>query len=421
MTPPTTIPMPQLTEQMEEATIAKWLIEPGQAVAIGDELVEIETDKATMAYASELAGYLEQLVEEGESVTVGSPIARLHSIPVSAHDAPAPAPASPESHAPIPAGPSKAPGVHPPSGQGSDDDALATPLARRAAADLGVTLSEVEGTGPRGRILQNDIRRAAGQTPAEPSRPLSAPRTPAAAPPVRAAETLTDSGERRELSTIQRTIARRMAEAKATIPHFQVSCDVTVDAALRTRAELQEQLGDGVRGPSLNDFIVRACALALRSHELVNASFAGDHFRLHQNIHVGVAVASDAGLLVATLANADRRSILAIAEETRRLASSVRAGTAAPAELTGATFTVSNLGMFGMTSIVPVINPPQAAILGVGAARDELYLHEGQATSRQVATLTLSGDHRILNGADAARFLSDVKDLIQTPLRLLAT
>lgn len=410
MTNPTTIPMPRLTEQMEEAVIAKWLIEPGAAVEIGDELVEIETDKATMAYVSEVAGHLEPLVEEGETVLVGTPIANVHAAAAIADDG-TPAPATAAAAEPA------APATPTPVSPVQTTSSAATPLARRAAEHLGVELAALDGTGPRGRILQADVLRSVGQVPRQVVR---TPSRVAAALTSRGGEPAAGGFEQRPLSTIQRTIARRMAEAKATVPHFQVSCDVAVGAALDLRRDLQAQLGDE-RGPSLNDLIVRACAIALRDHELVNASFADDHFRLHSEVHVGIAVASDAGLLVATLTHTDRRSILSIAEESRRLAASVRAGAATPDELTGATFTVSNLGMFGMTSIVPVINPPQAAILGVGAARDELYLADGQPTSRKVATLTLSGDHRVLNGADAARFLSDVKQLVEAPLRLVAT
>ena len=420
MTRPTLIPMPQLTEQMEEATIAKWLVEPGELVSIGDELVEIETDKATMAYASDVAGHLEQLVDEGELVTVGVPIARLHDAAVPAVDGASGPPTAERATAPdSPVDVARAFAGAAPAPESRDEPARATPLARRAAAALDVGLGEVHGTGPRGRVTQNDVLRAAGQAPVETARPARAPEPIIAASQTESLERKA-TAERRELSTIQRTIARRMTEAKATVPHFQVSCDVVVDASLRARADLQELLGSDVKGPSLNDFIVRACALALRDHPLVNASFAGDHFDVHQSIHVGMAVASDAGLLVATITDADRRSILAIASEARRLASAVRSATATPAELTGATFTVSNLGMFGMSSIVPVINPPQAAILGVGAAREELWLRDGEVATRQVVTLTLSGDHRILNGADAARFLNDVKALLQRPLLLLA-
>lgn len=417
MTHPTTIPMPQLTEQMEEAVIAKWLIEPGAPVEIGDELVEIETDKATMAYASEFAGLLEQLVDEGATVRVGDPIAHLHHAAANAAERQTAPPAAPAATPLAVPDADQAP-TSTPTTAAQAAAGPATPLARRAAQHLGVDLAEITGSGPRGRILQGDVFRSAGRVTEQPAvvTPKTAPA--AAAPgPIGGGGS---PGERRPLSTIQRTIARRMAEAKATVPHFQVSCDVDVDAAMRTRRDLQAQLGEGARGPSLNDFIVRACAVALRDHELVNASFAGDHFELHSAVHVGIAVASDAGLLVATLTDTDRRSLLSIAEESRRLASSVRDGTATPAELTGATFTVSNLGMFGMTSIVPVINPPQAAILGVGAAREELYLQDGQPLARRVASLTLSGDHRVLNGADAARFLRDVKELIEAPLLLLA-
>jgi pyruvate dehydrogenase E2 component (dihydrolipoamide acetyltransferase) len=209
-----------------------------------------------------------------------------------------------------------------------------------------------------------------------------------------------------------------MAEAKATVPHFQVETEVVMDAAVALRAELKAVAGDGP-APSFNDMIVRAAALALRAHPKVNGSYRDGAFELHERVNVGIAVAAEDALVVPTIVDADRRSLGEIGRESRRLAERVRAGTATPPELAGGTFTVSNLGMFGMTAIYPVINPPQAAILGVGRTRSVLRRGEdGEIVDSGLMTLTLSCDHRILYGAEAAEFLAAVRDLLETPLRL---
>jgi pyruvate dehydrogenase E2 component (dihydrolipoamide acetyltransferase) len=223
--------------------------------------------------------------------------------------------------------------------------------------------------------------------------------------------------EIREPSRVQRLIARRMAEAKATVPDFEVELDVVMDQAIAMRAELKK-LQDDESVPSLNDFVVKACAMALRRHPRVNASYADGQFKLHSRVNIGVAVASEEALVVPVVRDADTKSLGAIAGETRWLAARVRAGQVTPPELSGGTFTVSNLGMFGMTAIRPVINLPQAAILGVGAIREILARVDGEVVDRRTMTLTLTADHRILYGADAARFLDEVKTLLESPLKL---
>jgi pyruvate dehydrogenase E2 component (dihydrolipoamide acetyltransferase) len=209
-----------------------------------------------------------------------------------------------------------------------------------------------------------------------------------------------------------------MAQAKATIPHFQVQAEVVMDEAVALRARLRELAAPDAPVPSLNDLVVKACALALRRHPRVNGSYDDGRFELHARVNIGVAVAAPDTLVVPTVFDADARSLGAIAAESRRLAERVRSAEVTPAELSGATFTVSNLGMYGMSAIVPVINPPQAAILGVGATRQVLARIDGKIVDRTVMTLTLSCDHRILYGADAAAFLADVRDLLQAPLQL---
>ncbi|MGB2710021.1 MAG: dihydrolipoamide acetyltransferase family protein, partial [Conexibacter sp.] len=219
-----------------------------------------------------------------------------------------------------------------------------------------------------------------------------------------------------ELTRLQQVVARRMAEAKATVPEFQVQTEVAMDAALALRAQLKALGGEVV--PSVNDLIVKASALALRAHPLANGSYKDGRFELHPRVNVGIAVAAQNALVVPTITDADTRSLGSIAAEARRLAERVRSGAITPPELSGGTFTVSNLGMYGMTAIVPVINMPQAAILGVGAARPTLAREDGEIVERQLMTLTLTCDHRILYGADAAQFLSAIRALLEQPVRL---
>jgi pyruvate dehydrogenase E2 component (dihydrolipoamide acetyltransferase) len=430
----TDITMPKLSDSMEQGLVLQWLVADGAEVHVGDELVEIETDKATMTYQSEVEGTLLIAVAEGATVAVGEVIAHV-GVGVAgdepADDGEEPIVAGTEQpaddgEAPIVAR-TEQPVAEPVTRNGNGaapmqrrSDTPATPVARRLAAVHGVALGSLSGTGPRGRITKADVLGAAGvvEAPAPPHPPAPAPRSVAAAPaaPVSSAPiTRTE-----ELTRLQQVIARRMAEAKATIPHFQVQTEVAIDAALELRGELKAAAADGFAVPSVNDLIVKASALALRQHPYANGSYKDGHFELHDRVNVGVAVAADGALVVPTVFDADAKSLSAIAADTRALAARVRDGQITPPELSGATFTVSNLGMFGMTAITPVINPPQAAILGVGAARPTLARdpETGEIVDRALLTLTLSCDHRILYGADAARFLADIKTALEAPLRL---
>ncbi len=414
----TPITMPRLSDSMQEGTIVRWLVADGASVARGDELLEIETDKATMAYESEVDGVVAIVAPEGATVAVGDVIARIGG------GAAAPVAATPEPREGEP------PAVRPSeNGGGPPVAVLATPVARRLAAAHGVALEGLGGTGPGGRITKTDVALAAGidapgaelaPTVVRAALPAAAPGRAGMAEPVAA-----DGGGARgagtvvELSRAQQLIARRMAQAKATIPDFQVQTETVMDDAVALRSRLRDAVEEGQDAPSLNDLIVKACATALRRHPRVNGSFVDGHFELHERVNVGVAVAAGDALIVPTIFDADAKSLGAIAREGRALAEAVRSGTITPPQLGGATFTVSNLGMYGMTAITPVVNPPQAAILGVGALRGVLARVDGEIVDQTLMTLTLSCDHRILYGADAARFLSDVAELLQSPLRLL--
>ena len=432
----TDLTMPQLSESMEEGTILRWLKQDGESVAAEEDLVEIETDKATVTHAAEAAGTLRIVVSEGSTVAVGEVIARVG--PASEVGEPArPIPTPQEADedetpataavADVPTPPPAAAAVEAEASapdtngaaQTSDAPAMATPLARRVARAHGVELDALKGSGPRGRITRTDVLGAAGiARPAEPGRTGVGQTAETVAGAGDGTAQRTAEFEIREPSRIQRLIARRMAETKATVPDFEVELDAVIDRAIAMRAELKEVADDEVV-PSLNDFVVKACAMALRRHPRVNASYADGHFKLHWRVNIGVAVASEDALIVPVVRDADTKSLGAIAGETRRLAARVRAGEITPPELAGGTFTVSNLGMFGMTAIRPVINLPQAAILGVGAIREVLARVEDEIVDRRTMRLTLTADHRILYGADAARFLSEVKTLLESPLKLV--
>jgi pyruvate dehydrogenase E2 component (dihydrolipoamide acetyltransferase) len=406
----TTIGMPRLSDSMEEGTVLRWLKQDGDELARGEELVEIETDKATMVYEAESAGVLRRLVAEGETVPLGQPIAELLA-PGQAVEPVAPAAAAPAAAPEIvrPAAPAPANGAARGAGR-----IAASPVARRLAAELGIDLASLTGSGPRGRVVKRDVEAAEALPPAHVA---TAP--PAEAPPPRpaAVESAKGAVEEIPLTRIQATVARRMAESRATVPDFEVSVDVVADALVALREQLRG-VGDGPV-PSYNDFIVKACAVALRAHPRVNGAYRDGHLERYGRVNVGVAVAAEDALLVPVVTDADEKSIGTIARETRRLSERARESGLTAAELSGGTFTVSNLGMFGVTRFSAVVNQPQAAILAVGALEQRPVVRDGAVVPAHVMTLTLCADHRILYGADAATFLAAVKTALEEPLRLL--
>jgi pyruvate dehydrogenase E2 component (dihydrolipoamide acetyltransferase) len=419
--------MPRLSDSMEDGTIIRWLVAEGYPVSAGEELVEIETDKATVAHVAEADGVLRVLAPTGTKCAVGTVIARL-DVAATEGSGTAPTPdAAPVAEESAPD--SKAPvgGPTPVSDGRNSSLRVTTPLARRAAAMHGVVLDSVAPTGPRGRITQSDVLAAAGIARPESSPPAARPSLSAPSgdqrPEVGPLLGTSPADNRGDVALIaptplQLVIAKRMTEANRAIPAFQVQTEVDFDQVIILRRSLKEIAGGQVI-PSLNDFVVKAVALALKEVPLANASFTESGFEYHSRVNVGVAVAAEGALVVPTVFDADIKSLGSIAEETRRLAERVRAGTVSPAELSGGTFTISNLGMYGMTAITPVVNPPQAAILGVGAAREVLARVDGKITDKTLVTLTLSCDHRILYGAEAARLLATTRDLLGTPLKLV--
>jgi len=438
------IVMPRLSDSMEEGTILKWLKSDGEPVARGEPLAEIETDKATLTFESDAAGVLEIVVAAGETLPIGEVIARLEDgsgskpAPAAPAEAEAPSPAAaPTEAAPTEAAPTPATDQPAPAADRSGR-VKASPLARRIAREQGIDLHALTGTGPGGRVVRADVEDAArngtavappstseapeaaeAPAPATPApEPAAAPPAAAAAPlPPRPAETGTAKGDVtiQELTRIQQVIARRMAESKATVPEFTLRTEIDMEACVRLRTELKALGGDV---PSYNDMVVRASALALREFSRANGSYRDGKFELHSRVNVGVAVAATDALVVPTIFDADRKSLREIATESRVLAERVRAGTVTPPELSGGTFTVSNLGMYGVTDFTAVINPPQAAILAVGALAPRAVVRDGELVARNTMGVTLACDHRILYGADAAQFLARIRALLEQPLAL---
>jgi pyruvate dehydrogenase E2 component (dihydrolipoamide acetyltransferase) len=384
--------MPRLSDSMEEGTIVRWLKHDGERVSQGEPLAEVETDKATVTFDADADGTLRILVGEGETVRIGQLIARI--------------------------GEGAGEGAPAPAARAANGRPKASPLARRIARESGVDLSQLTCTGPGGRIVKADVRAAAPQ-PAPPTPAPTAPHElPSAPAPTRAvgnkgAVTI------QQPSRIQVQIAQRMAESKATVPDFTLQAEVDMEQAVALRDQLRQAARAGDLVPSYNDFVVKACGLALREHPRANAAYRDGAFELYERVNVGIAVAAEDSLIVPTVFDADRKSLLEIAGETRRLAERVRQRSVTPAELSGATFTVSNLGMYGVSSFAAIINPPQAAILAVGELRELPVVRDGLVVPGSRMSLVLTCDHRILYGAPAAEFLARIRLLLEQPINLL--
>jgi len=419
------IVMPRLSDSMEEGTILTWLKQVGEEVAIGDELVEIETDKANMAYEADVAGTLtEILAQEGDTLAIGEPIAVVGD--ANGAGAPAPeeapaiaeAPAAPETPAPAeprPADGPKSGDIGTVSAHRADGARVkASPVARRLAKERGIDLTTLTGSGPGGRIVKKDVKNAAQDA----SPAAAAPPAADAAGGAASAETAKGETTVEELSKLQEVIARRMAESKATAPHFYLEATVDMSAAVEGRARLKGATPEGQVVPSFNDMVVKACALALKEFPRANGAYRDGRFELYSRVNVGVAVAAQDALVVPTVFDADKKGLSQIAEDARAVAAKVRDGSVTPPELSGGTFTVSNLGMYGIRNFGAVINPPQAAILAVGAIEERPVARDGSLAIAQLMDVTLACDHRILYGADAAEFLARIRALLEEPLSL---
>jgi pyruvate dehydrogenase E2 component (dihydrolipoamide acetyltransferase) len=423
------IVMPRLSDSMEEGTILTWMKQVGDEIAVGEEIVEIETDKANMAYEADVAGTLtEILAEEGATLPIGSPIARVGEAG-EAPSTPEPAPAKEPEPASEPAAKptrSAEPAATPETPE-TGERVKASPVAKRLAREQGIDLSSIQGSGPGGRIVKKDVKKAAdsgaGATPEPAPTTAAAPPAPAPAAATAApapASTETAKGEVRieELSKLQQVVARRMSESKATAPHFYLQAEIEMSQAVAARGRIKAAAAEGEVVPSFNDMVVKACALALREFPRANGSYRDGRFELYSRINVGVAVAAQDALVVPTVFDADRKGLRQIATESRELAKRVRDGEITPPELSGGTFTVSNLGMFGIDNFSAVINSPQAGILAVGAIEKRPAVRDGEIVPADLMNVTLACDHRILYGADGAQFLARIKSLLEEPLAL---
>jgi pyruvate dehydrogenase E2 component (dihydrolipoamide acetyltransferase) len=432
------IVMPRLSDTMEEGTILSWLVADGETVSRGQELVEIETDKANMTYESDQEGVLRTLAAEGDTLPVGAPIARVggedagtkrttesgrmetESEEMGQRDDREPVSGQATAQAVSESTDGNTSPVDRAVGGAAQTQAgerlRASPVARRIAQEREIDLSTLSGSGPGGRIVKADVEGAADAARAAP-----AVQAPAAG---EASGVSTAKGETTivELSRTQQTIARRMAEAKATIPEFTLQTEIDMEACVALRSELKSLGQDDA--PTYNDMVVKACALALRESPRANGGYRDGRLQLHSRVNVGVAVAGEtdgpagATLVVPTVFDADQKSLGEIARETRALAGRVRDGSITPPELGGGTFTVSNLGMFGVSAFTAIVNPPQAAILSVGSLGPRAVIRDGEVQARNTMTVTLACDHRILYGADAATFLARIRELLEAPAAL---
>jgi len=426
----TRVVLAKLSPTMEEGTIVKWSKQEGDAIKVGDVLAEIETDKANMEMEALGQGVLRKvLVPAGGKAPVGALIgviadpgediaATLAEAAKASAAAPAPAPAPPPAAAPAPPVPAPAPEAAPralvvaaphapPPAAAASGRVKASPLARAIAARSNVPLASVAGSGPGGRIVKRDVE---GYI-ASPAAARSAPPAARSATPV----PTVPPGTAIPLSSMRRTIAKRLSESAFTAPHFYVTVEIDMDAAVSLREQLLRAEEVKV---SFNDLVVKACAKALTRFPTVNASWTGETIQTHAEVHVGVAVSIPDGLITPVVKNADSKHVVDIAAEIKDLATRARDRKLKPEEFMGSTFTISNLGMFDVTEFTAIINPPESCILAVGAVRKQPVVKDDQLAVGHRMKLTLSSDHRVVDGALAAQFLAEVRRLLENPVVL---
>lgn len=455
------VKMPRLSDTMEEGAISTWRKHPGDAIAVGDVLVEIETDKAVMEYEAYQAGVLSKiLVDEGQVAEIGAAIALIDD---GTGDGPAAAAAAPAAPAVTPADNSKRPsgedsgpaagaagsaaGTAMSAGGPGDARLIASPLVRKLARENHLDLSHVQGSGPGGRIIRADISGLLPGTPGAVAAPQAAPAAPAApvaaaapatvaAPAAAAAGTApagsVPAGDAADLrgsrsvpvSQVRRVIARRLSASAREIPHYYVTAAADAEELMRLRADLNDKLTAAGRPKvSVNDLLIRAVALALRAHPEVNVSYVDDAsttMLVHDRVNVGVAVAAESGLIVPVIQDADTKTVTQLGAEARDLVRLAGERKLTPAQTSGGTFTISNLGMYGVEDFTAIINPPEAAILAVGATTREPAVVGDEIVPRYRLRYTLSSDHRVIDGALAAQFLKALTGLIESPWLILA-
>ena len=430
--------MPKMSDTMEEGVLAAWLVEEGTSVSAGDVVAQVETDKATMDLEVYDDGVLlKRVIGEGDAVPIGGLIAILGdegedisailakysgggdgAASVAAPEAPA------SSDEPAPA-PGETPSVPASAPAQSSGRTKASPLARKMATEQGIDLNSISGSGPEGRIIKRDVAAAIGGI-AQPSAQAASP-APAASPrpsiePAAAAATPGGAYESVRISQMRKTIARRLAESKFTNPHFYLTADIDMQEAVSFRAKLNEKAEARDLGKvSFNDLVTKACALALRQHPWVNASWmeAEGEIRLHKDVHVAIAVSVDEGLITPVIRHADRKGLTELSSETRDLATKARNRELQPEDWSGSTFSTSNLGMFGIDEFTAIINPPNACILAIGSIRDIPVVRDGVVVPGKQMKVTLSCDHRVVDGVAGAEFLKTVRGYLEDPVTML--
>ncbi len=422
--------MPALSPTMTEGNIAKWHKKEGDEVASGDLLAEIETDKATMELEAVDDGVLGKIIaaEGSENIAVNTPIAvmleegedaSVAEAAATAAPAPQPAaslePAPAAEPAPVPQ-PAPAAQAAPTTPKSNGARVFASPLAKRIAADSGIDIGAISGSGPHGRVVKRDVEAAiAGGVAAPAAAPSVAPPAPAQLPVVAGGYTEVPH------SNMRKTIARRLQESKQTVPHFYVTMECEIDKLLAMRKDLNaraEATGEDYK-ISVNDFIIRAAAFAMKKVPDVNASWTDEAMRLYNDIDISVAVAIDGGLITPIVRNADQKGLAVISNEMKDLAARAREGKLNPDEFQGGGFTISNLGMYGVKEFAAIINPPQSCILAVGAGEQRPVVRDGALTTATMMSVTLSTDHRVVDGALGAEWLQAFKVLIEDPLAML--
>jgi pyruvate dehydrogenase E2 component (dihydrolipoamide acetyltransferase) len=431
--------MPALSPTMEEGTLAKWHVKVGDTVKAGDVIAEIETDKATMEVEAVDEGVIEAiLVDAGtENVKVNALIAKLAGegespapapkaeAPKAAVAAPAAAPApAPAPAAAAPAAPAPSAPVAPvASADGSR--VFASPLARRLASAAGLDLKGIKGTGPHGRVVKTDVEAAKSGAPAAKAAPSAAPASAPAAAEPRKVQSLEQMGipagsyDLIPLDGMRKTIARRLTESFRDVPHFPLTIDLEIDALLAARAKINSLLGDQGVKVSVNDIIIKAVAVALKRVPEANASYTPEGIAMHKHADIAVAVAIDGGLITPIVRAAETKGLAQISAEVKDLAARAKSKKLKPEEFQGGTFSVSNLGMFGIKAFASIINEPQGAIMSVGAGEQRPVVKDGQLAVATVMTVTLTCDHRVVDGAIGAKFLAAFKPLIEEPLTLI--
>ncbi|WP_295186207.1 pyruvate dehydrogenase complex dihydrolipoamide acetyltransferase [uncultured Brevundimonas sp.] len=432
----TDILMPALSPTMEEGVLAKWHVKVGDVVSAGDVIAEIETDKATMEVEAVDEGEVTDiLVAEGtEGVKVNTPIARLKDEGGAAAPKPAEKPAAKTEEAPkaeaapaaAEAPKAAAPAAPAPAAPKSDsgDRIFSSPLARRIAAQNGVDLKSIKGTGPHGRIVKRDVE-AAGKASTQPATASSTSPAATAAEP-RKAQSLAQMGipdssyDLIPLDGMKKAVARRMVDSVQNVPHFPLFIDCEIDQLMAVRAKVNKMLEPQGIKVSVNDFVIKAAALALKIVPEANASYTPEGIAMHHNADVSMAVAIDGGLITPIIRKAETKGLAQIATESKDLAKRARDRKLKPEEFQGGTFSVSNLGMFGIKQFTSIINEPQGCIMSVGAGEQRAVVKNGQVVPATVMTVTLTCDHRVVDGATGARFLQAFKPLIEDPVAMLA-